>query len=144
MKNKFLLLLFLLFGFSSFGQITRFKYDVAGNQTAVYVEIFLVSPNKMVFSTTTTLQNNPIYRDVKYYPNPVKSELYMEWQIIDNNSLSSIIVFNVEGVLLKNYKELNKINSYTLSFQEYPQGTYFVEFIYGNGEQKTFKIIKQE
>lgn len=143
MKNKFLLLLFLLFGFSSFGQNIKFSYDDAGNQIGVYVEIYIVSPFKVASSTATTLQNNPIYKDVKYYPNPVKSELYMEWQTIDNNNLSTISVFNIEGVLLKNYKDLNTINNYTLSFQEYPQGTYFVEFIYGNGEQKTFKIIKE-
>lgn len=140
MKNKFLVLLFLVFGYSSFGQLTTFSYDVAGNQIAVYVEIPFSSPFKM--ASTPILQSNPIYKDVKYYPNPVKNELYMEWQIIENNSLSSICVFNVDGVLLKTHKELNSINSYTLSFQDYSQGIYFVEFLYSNGEQKTFKIIK--
>lgn len=142
MKNKFLVLLFLVFGYSSFGQRTNFSYDVAGNQIAVYIEVFLNPWSKI--ASPPKLQSNPIYKDVKYYPNPVKSELYVEWQIIDNNSLSGISVFNVNGVLLKNYKELNTINSYTLSFQDYSQGIYFVEFLYSNGEQKTFKIIKQE
>lgn len=91
----------------------------------------------------STLLNNPIYKDVKYYPNPVKSELYMEWEVIDENTLSSISVFNLEGVLLKKYNELNNINNYTLPFDSYPQGIYLVAFLYSNGEQKTFKIIKQ-
>lgn len=142
MKNKFLVLLFLVFGYSSFGQLTTFSYDAAGNQIAAYVEIPIASPFKM--SNPPVLQSNPIYKDVKYYPNPVKSELYMEWQTIDNNNLSNISIYNIEGALLKRYKDLNTVNNYTLSFQEYPQGIYFVEFLYSNGEQKTFKIIKQE
>jgi hypothetical protein len=140
MKNKFLVLSFLALSYTSFGQLTKFNYDAAGNQITVLVEIPFTSPFKM--ASTPNLQSNPIYKDVKYYPNPVKNELYMEWQIIDNNSLSSISVFNVNGVLLKSHKELDAINNYTLSFQDYSQGIYFVEFLYSNGEQKTFKIIK--
>ena len=135
--------IFLALTYSSYGQLTTFSYDIAGNQTAMYVEIQIISPGKMA-SASTTLQNNPIYNDVKYYPNPVKSELYMEWQTINDNSLNGIVVFNIDGKLLKEYSHLNTINNYTLPFQDYPQGVYFVEFLYSNGEQKTFKIIKQE
>jgi hypothetical protein len=142
MKHKFLLGFFLVLGCTSFGQQITFAYDPAGNQVAVNVEIQLASPNKM--ANTAVLQNNPIYKDVKYYPNPVKSELYMEWQTIDNNSVNHIIVFNTVGDLLKDYKDLNTVTNYTLSFGSYPQGIYFVQFVYSNGEQKTFKIIKEE
>lgn len=141
MKNKFLIMFLLVLGYSSFGQVTTFNYDAAGNQTAVYVEISIAPASKG--TSQQILQKKPIYKDVKYYPNPVKSELYMEWETIDNNSLSSIVVYDVGGILIKDYKELNTINSYTLSFQEYAQGIYFVEFLYSNGEHKTFKIIKQ-
>lgn len=109
----------------------------------MYVQIILESTGKTA-STTSALQNNPIYEDVKYFPNPVKSELYMEWQTIENNSLKSIIVFNTVGEMLKEYKELDTTNNYTLPFKDYPYGVYFVEFLYSNGDQKTFKIIKQE
>lgn len=143
MKKNFTMCIFLALTYSSYGQLTTFSYDIAGNQTAMYVEIQIISPGKMA-SASTTLQNNPIYNDVKYYPNPVKSELYMEWQTINDNSLNGIVVFNIDGKLLKEYSHLNTINNYTLPFQDYPQGVYFVEFLYSNGEQKTFKIIKQE
>lgn len=141
MKNKILIFLFLVIGNFAFGQLTIFNYDAAGNQITVYVEISFTPASKM--NSTSTLQNNPIYKDVKYYPNPVNNELYMEWETIDNNVLNNISVFNVQGVLIKEYKDLNTINSYTLSFQDYSQGIYLVEFYYSNGEQKTFKIIKQ-
>jgi hypothetical protein len=140
MKNK-TLFLFLFITFLSFGQQTLFSYDPAGNQTNVFVEINIIAASRM--ATDSTLLNNPIYKDVKYYPNPVKSELYMEWEVIDENTLSSISVFNLEGGLLKNYNELSNVNNYTLSFDSYPQGIYLVAFLYRNGEQKTFKIIKQ-
>jgi hypothetical protein len=139
MKNKILLLLFITS--LSFGQQTLFSYDPAGNQTNVFVEINIVASSRI--ATDSTLLNNPIYKDVKYFPNPVKSELYMEWEIIDENTLSSITIFNLEGVLLKNFNELNNVNSYILPFDSYPQGIYLVTFLYSNGEQKTFKIIKQ-
>lgn len=140
MKNK-ILLLSLFITSLSFGQQTLFSYDPAGNQTNVFVEINITAPSRMAIDST--LLNNPIYKDVKYYPNPVKSELYMEWEVIDENTLSSISVFNLEGVLLKKYNELNNVNNYTLPFESYPQGVYLVAFLYSNGEQKTFKIIKQ-
>jgi hypothetical protein len=143
MKSKFTILFLLQIGYSSFGQLTTFSYDIAGNQTAMYVQIILESTGKTA-SSSSVLQNNPIYEDVKYFPNPVKSELYMEWQTIENNSLKSIIVFNTVGEMLKEYKELDTTNNYTLPFQDYPYGVYFVEFLYSNGDQKTFKIIKQE
>ena len=140
-KNVTILVLFV---FSiSFGQATFFSYDIAGNQTAVNVQIIMTSSSSKMASTVTTLQNNPIYKDVNYYPNPVKSELYMEWQTIEDNSLNSIVVFNMDGKLLQEYKDLNTTNNYTLPFLDYPQGFYFVEFLYSNGEQKSFKIIKE-
>ena len=141
MKSKLLLFLILLITSFSFGQQTLFSYDAAGNQISVYVEILLVTTGRM--STETSLQSNPIYKDVKYYPNPVKSELYMEWEIIDENTLSNISVINEEGILLMDYKDLNNLNKYTLTFESYSQGIYFVEFFYSNGERKNFKIIKQ-
>jgi hypothetical protein len=131
----------LLFTPFLYGQQTLFSYDTAGNQITTYVEINLVPSGKM--ANDTSLQNNPIYKDVKYFPNPVKSELYMEWEVIEENTLSSISIFNLEGILLNSYKEMNNIDNYILPFENYPQGVYLVGFLYSNGDQKTFKIIKQ-
>jgi hypothetical protein len=142
MKKNISILVLFVFSLS-FGQATFFSYDIAGNQIEVNVQIVMTSVNKNT-SSSATLQNNPIYKDVNYYPNPVKSELYMEWRTIENNTLNSIIVFNTNGALLKEYKNLTTSNNYTLPFQDYPQGVYFVQFFYNNGEQKSFKIIKQE
>ena len=145
MKNKLLLGIFLLLGCASFGQQQlNFDYDAAGNQIGVVIILHNILDNKMSHATATTLQSNPIYKDVKYYPNPVKNELYMEWQTIDNNNLTHIVINNIAGDLLKDYKDVNTVTNYTLSFEGYPQGVYFVKFMYNNGEQKTFKIIKGE
>ncbi len=124
-----------------YGQQTLFSYDTEGNQITTYVEINFVVTGKT--TNEATLQNNPIYKDVKYFPNPVNTELYMEWEVINENSLSSITIFNLEGVLLKSYKEINNLNSYVLPFEGYTQGVYLVGFLYKNGDQKTFKILKQ-
>lgn len=78
-----------------------------------------------------------------YYPNPVKEELYLKWDLSDKNFISAIQIVGVNGAVLKSYSNKKDINSQNIPFQNYPAGTYLVILSYKNGEQKTIKILKQ-
>jgi len=80
---------------------------------------------------------------ISYYPNPVKEQLYLKWDVINNNYVVSIELYNLSGQIIKSYKKLNGSNSYTISFSELPRNVYSLNLIYANGEQKSIKIIKE-
>jgi hypothetical protein len=147
------LILFFLF-FVSFvsGQTkdhVQFDYDNAGNQIKRYlIDIF---PGKQASPNSTT-QSNPtesdlikadIYDDVKYYPNPVQEELYVQWEKVDENYVDNVSIFSMTGQLMRRYENLRNETSTTLAFYNYPQGYYTVLLVYANGENKTLKIVKR-
>lgn len=80
---------------------------------------------------------------ISYYPNPVREELYLRWEVIDQNTISSIQVYSVSGQVIRNYAGNTLSNSVTIPFQDYSSGIYLVNLNYADGDQKTIKIIKQ-
>ncbi|TGD59281.1 T9SS type A sorting domain-containing protein [Flavobacterium humi] len=80
---------------------------------------------------------------ISYYPNPVREELYLKWEVIDQNTISSIQVYSLTGQVLRNYTENTVSNSINIPFQDYANGVYLVQLNYVKGDQKTIKIIKQ-
>jgi hypothetical protein len=80
---------------------------------------------------------------ISYFPNPVKDELYLKWETIDDTSVTSINVYGMNGQLLKTYFGDRKVNFQNIAFHSYPSGVYAVVLLFNNGEQKTIKIIKQ-
>ena len=79
---------------------------------------------------------------ISYYPNPVKDELYLEWELINDNKVLSIHVFSINGQLVKNIDNLSE-NKTIISFQEFTSGTYLVNLNYETGNQKSITIIKK-
>lgn len=116
-----------------------FSYDIEGNQIE----------RKFCYGCTSkTASPAPIEiisaEDIiSYYPNPVKEELYLKWELIKDNTVSAINVFGLNGQILKSYSGLTKTNSKNITFQNYPTGVYAVVLMCSNGEQKSIKIIKQ-
>lgn len=80
---------------------------------------------------------------VSYYPNPVKEELYLQWELLEQNAVTSIQVFSISGQILKNYNEQGRNNSINIPFQDYSSGIYLVQLNYAKGKPKTIKIIKK-
>lgn len=80
---------------------------------------------------------------ISYYPNPVKEELYLQWELVDENYVTSIQVVEMSGQTVASYQNLKSINSQNISFRSFPTGVYLVTLSYTNGNQKTIKIIKQ-
>ncbi|MCV9930890.1 T9SS type A sorting domain-containing protein [Flavobacterium sp. LS1R47] len=146
-------LLLILFGFSInivAQQKITFNYDAAGNQTlrelclsGCTAKMSKEIPKEIDAITDEDLQKFSPEDVISYYPNPVREELYLKWELKDGNSVSSIVVYGLNGQTLNTYHKTKKINTQNISFQSYPTGVYIVALIYTSGDQKTIKIIKQ-
>lgn len=127
-----------------------FDYDGAGNQKTRQLCLNCTNP---IYKTATTKETVALKEEdlqkffpedaISYYPNPVKEELYLKWELANNNTVKSIQVYSLNGQLLQTYSGIEKTNSQNIPFQTYPSGVYTVALFYSNGEQKTIKIIKQ-
>jgi myo-inositol-hexaphosphate 3-phosphohydrolase len=96
----------------------------------------------------SSLENDDLlkfYKDdeISYYPNPVKEELYLNWKLTDEKSVTSLQVVDMRGDILNSYDLPKKMNNQNLSFQYYPSGVYIVLVNYSDGVIKKIKIIKQ-
>jgi hypothetical protein len=122
-----------------------FTYDAAGNQTQRCINCVSAAKyiNDPKLLTKKDLIKSEVSDQISYYPNPVKQELYLSWELVDDNNVSSIQVYSMSGQLLQSFQNTDKINLQTIPFESYPRGVYAVVFVYSNGEQKTIKIIKQ-
>jgi Secretion system C-terminal sorting domain len=149
--KKYLLLLFL--GFSLFvkaqdNKIT-FDYDNAGNQTMRKLCLTCTDPK---YKTKAPVEIAAIQEEdlqkftpedvISYYPNPVKEELYLKWELIADKNVTAIQLYDLNGRVLQTYNNLAKTNNLNIPFLNYPKGTYLVMLVYNDGEQKTIKIVK--
>lgn len=149
MKNC-LLLLFV--GFSFFAKAQDkiiFDYDNAGNQIKRELCISCNNPNyktaapkEIVALKEEDLEKFYPEDVISYYPNPVKEELYLKWQLVADKAVSSIYLYALNGQVLKTYGNLEKSNNVNIPFFNYPKGTYLVVLEYGDGQQKSIKIVK--
>ena len=146
-------LLLVVLGFSSFAHAQNdkitFSYDAAGNQ--IKRELCLSCPTGKSVNTSPKeiealkeedLQKFSPEDVISYYPNPVKEELYLKWELSEQKTVATIYLFNTSGKLLQTYKGLDHLSNYTIPFLSYPQGVYLLSLVYNDGEQKTIKIVK--
>ncbi|WP_426484978.1 T9SS type A sorting domain-containing protein [Flavobacterium sp. 2] len=149
MKKIITLLLFGICFLSSAQQKITFGYDSAGNQLTrtLCLSGCTSKPTKAVKEIEALTDEDMLkfsQEDViSYYPNPVKEELYLKWQLTNDNYVSSIQIFSVSGQQLRTYQLTNYNESQNIPFQELPSGVYLVMLNYNSGDQKSIKIIKQ-
>lgn len=149
--KKELLFVILLFSFiTNAQQKLTFSYDTAGNQitrTLCLSGCSAAKPAKEIKEIEALVEEDLLKFSeedvISYYPNPVREELYLTWQITDENYVASIQVFSMTGQLLKQYQANSKTNNQNIPFQDYPSGVYAVLLNYNNGEEKSIKIIKK-
>lgn len=144
MKQK-LLFVILLFSIISHAQTQlNFSYDVSGNQQIRTLCINCqAKPSKEIKDLTEDdLEKLSGLEKVSYYPNPVKEELYLQWELSKENAVSSVEVFSIAGQLLNQYLTTNKTDQ-SLPFQNYSAGIYIVLLKNNKGEEKSIKIIKK-
>lgn len=152
MKLKFTILmgLFSAMLFAQNPDRILFQYDAAGNQiqrtfciNCSYSRVTDETPKEITDIEDEDLIKFSPEDIISYYPNPVKEELYLKWELINENKVSTIQVLSLSGQVLFTYSKLEKEITKNISFQEYPQGTYLVMLNYTNGEQKSITILKQ-
>lgn len=149
--KKYLLLLFLGFSLIAKAQDNKitFDYDNAGNQikrelciNCNKINYKTKAPKEIVALQEEDLQKFSSEDVISYYPNPVKEELYLKWELVEGKTVSSIYLYALNGQVLKTYNNLEKTNALNIPFFNYPVGTYLVVLVYNDGEQKTIKIVK--
>ncbi len=133
----------------SSSQILFFSYDLEGNQIErKFVQYFKIGsgtnvPKEITVIKEENIQEIPADNLISYYPNPVKDELYLQWELVQDNAVESINIYDLNGHLLQSYFNGTRANYQTISFLNYPTGVYAVVLLYSNGKQKSIKIIKQ-
>jgi hypothetical protein len=150
MKTKLtlILILFLIFSKVNAQLKIRFEYDKAGNQIqrkwCPNCNSRIADEIQKDISKLSETDMQKFFPDdvISYYPNPVKEELFLKWELVNENKVSSIDIFSLNGQVLKTIKDELSQNSLVISFQEYPVGVYFLNLNYTNGDQKSIKIIK--
>jgi hypothetical protein len=142
----------VLLGFSlmtTAQQKITFEYDKAGNQTNRKLCLNCTNkkskegPKEIAAITEEDLEKFFPEDAISYYPNPVREELYLKWALIEGNYVTSLMVYNFNGQVLKSYTYSKESNTQSIPFQPYPSGAYLIVLQYKNGDQKTIKIIKQ-
>jgi hypothetical protein len=150
MKKLFLFCLFIaLIAIKSNAQAKiNFMYDAAGNQTSRFYCTNCGSTPVRSTEKTEKVQEKNFQKffpeDVlSYYPNPVKDELYLKWELVNNIKVTTIDLYSVSGQLIKQINEFNTANTHIISFNELAVGMYLLNLNYSNGEVKTINIAKQ-
>ncbi|WPO79924.1 T9SS type A sorting domain-containing protein [Flavobacterium sp. KACC 22761] len=80
---------------------------------------------------------------ISYYPNPVKEELYLQWQLTGDNYVALVHVYSTTGQVLHTFQINSSAHNLNIPFQQYPTGVYLVLLSYKDGGEKSIKIIKQ-
>jgi len=126
----------------------KFTYDTAGNQTSRILCVDCPPETGKQIKEIEALVDEDLEKFseedvISYYPNPVKEELYLKWELTDDNYVTSIQVFSMTGQVLSTYQGTKNSNTQNILFQSYPSGVYVVLLNYKSGDPKTIKIIKQ-
>lgn len=126
----------------------KFDYDTSGNQVKRYsVDIILGRYADSDVTEISEINEHSLIevedsQHLKYYPNPVKDQLYLSWTNLPGRYADRIDIYNLNGQLLQGRKGLREANDTTLDFQSLPRGYYNLLVSYSDGTQKTVKIVK--
>lgn len=148
MKYIVTILFFGTFFLSSAQDKILFSYDsTTGNQIVRSLCLNCQTTGKPA-KETSEITNEDLLKFssedvISYYPNPVREELYLKWELTDSNFVTAIQITGIKGQLLKTYNVSGNVNSLNIPFQSYPSGVYVVSLAYKNGDHKTIKIIKK-
>lgn len=149
--NKLLIFTLLLSAFMANAQQQKlsFEYDDAGNQTqrSLCTNCPMRISNQII-KEIADLKPEDLEKffpedEISYYPNPVKEQLYLKWELINENKVSEIQLYSLNGQLVKRISALENTNNQIINFQNLPTGIFSVILLYTNGEEKAIKIIKQ-
>lgn len=143
-----MVLAFSLFSTAQNQTKIKFSYDNAGNQTSRTLCVNCPPETGKQIKEIEAIVDEDLEKIegedmISYYPNPVKEELYLKWELTDDNYVTSIQLFSLTGQVLKTFQGTKNTNTQNILFQAYPSGVYVVLVNYKSGAPKSFKIIKQ-
>lgn len=129
----------------------KFNYDAAGNQTLRELCLSgcgLTAKQVKEIKEIEALTDDDLLKFspedvISYYPNPVREELFLQWELTDNRYVSSIHIYATTGQLLRSFQLTQSTNNLNIAFQNYAVGMYLVMLSYNDGGEKSIKIIKQ-
>ncbi len=122
----------------------KFSYDPAGNQIKRHM-IYLSRHTKPQESNSGLKQwtKSDEYDGISYFPNPVKSELSVQWKEEYGEDLKEMELYDLSGRLVHKIKNLSQAEQTIVDFNQYPSGIYTLSLIYAGGDTKTLKIVKE-
>jgi len=147
--KKLLFLIFFIYSFLGFAQQkVSFDYDVTGNQTKRQLCLICHDKNETQVIEVKGLKEEDLLKFfpedvISYYPNPVKEELFLKWELINGKNVKTIEIYSLGGQLVKKHSNLDLSNKLNIPFNSFPEGVYTVLLLYSNGEQKDIRIIKK-
>ena len=111
-----------------------FEYDSAGNQVVRrYCPTCLESKNSQNNIEDELLKFFP--EDISsYYPNPVRNELFLKWDLINNNYVNEIQMFDINAKLISTISDLKNTDRTTIQFSSLPKNLYLIILVFNNGK----------
>jgi glucuronoarabinoxylan endo-1,4-beta-xylanase len=128
------------------GGVTGFYKVLAGSEPVINpFRAYLTEENSysanilpLNFSVLATEDNNLQKNEVKIYPNPAKTEIFIELKVSD----ATAKIYDSKGALIKSGVKLISGKN-RLEINELPTGTYFIEISSQNKKISSQKFIKQ-
>lgn len=148
MKKYFLFILLPLCFVVNAQKKLTFSYDGAGNQTSRVLCITCLSKTVQEVKEIEAVTENDLEKFfpedvISYYPNPVREELYLQWQLAQDNYVTAVYVYSITGQVLRTFQANINTSNLNIPFQNYAAGVYLVVLSYKDGGEKSIKIIKQ-
>ncbi|GEP50177.1 hypothetical protein FNO01nite_08490 [Flavobacterium noncentrifugens] len=125
----------------------KFDYDTAGNQIKRYMIYLADGQGKHLSGEDSSEISNNLVQDqenfqISYYPNPVRSELYVKWIENTNEDLQKMYLYDLNGKQMNYFPNLTSEDNIIIDFQQYPSGIYNLLLYYSSGKTKTLKIVR--
>ena len=164
MKTKLIITFTLLIAAITVNsQTVDFGYDAAGNRTSRVITLLKSVPvntelveQEVAMDDSIEVQQDAIAednnndqeifedkigeQDIRIYPNPVESNLKIEILNYNDQSTSSIRLYDQSGRLVYTLNNVTTMN--TINFSEYPAGIYIIDICIET-EKVQWKIIKK-
>jgi Secretion system C-terminal sorting domain len=130
----------------------KFTYDESGNQierklciNCTTNRISNPNPSEPIIENVAEKADEKIIEDkLTFYPNPVKEELHIDFDLSDSSKrVSKVEVYALTGQIIKIYTHIENQTNLIVPFNNLPQGMYLVNVIYTDGEIVDLKIQKK-
>lgn len=149
MKKSLLVFLFLSSTTILFSQNITFQYDAAGNQTFKGVIVLARPANQEAAAEikdepeSSDFLTSSMVPEIQYYPNPLKDQLYLQWQNTTLKSVQKLEVYSLTGSFVSKQSLTIDTKQTEIDFGNQPIGMYLIMVFYSDNTHKELKVIKK-